>query len=86
MQEIGLMWSVIAMLRGDKSAEFDVRKGEKNLRNESISRVQILVKDCVEKKFVGCGNWKFDKNVIFILFLVKEEDLYLLLSQTTQTN
>ena len=54
MQEVGLMWSVIAMLRGDESAEFDVSKGEKNLSNESISRVRILVKDCIEKKFVGC--------------------------------
>ena len=56
MQEVGLMWSVIAMLKGDESAKFDVRVGEGRLSEESIDRVRILVKDCVEKKFVGCEN------------------------------
>ena len=56
MQEVGLMWSVIAMLRGDESAEFDVSVGESRLSNESIPRVQILVDNCFDKKFVGCEN------------------------------
>ena len=56
LQEIGLMWSVIAMLKGDESAKFDVRVGEGRLIEESIARVRILVENCLEKKFVGCGN------------------------------
>ena len=56
MQEVGLMWSVIAMLQGDKPAEFDVRVGEGRLSEESIARVRILVDDCFEKNFVGCEN------------------------------
>ena len=55
-QEVGLMWSVIAMLKGDESAKFDVRVGEGRLSEESLARVRILVENCLEKKFVGCGN------------------------------
>lgn len=56
MQEVGLMWSVIAMLQGDGPAEFDVSVGESRLSNKSIPRVQIMVDDCFNKKFVGCEN------------------------------
>ena len=56
MQEVGWMWSVIAMLQGDESAEFDVSVGESRLSNESIPRVQIMIDDCFNKKFVGCEN------------------------------
>jgi len=49
MQEVGWMWSVIAMLQGDESAEFDVSVGESRLSNESIPRVQILIYACFNK-------------------------------------
>ena len=50
MQEAGAMWSVIAMLRGNEVAEFDVGVAESRLGDESLPRVQILVEDCFEKK------------------------------------
>ena len=56
MQEVGLMWSVIAMLVGDESAEFYVQMGENRLSEESIARVRILVEACFKKDFVGCEN------------------------------
>lgn len=56
MQEVGLMWSVIAMLVGDETAEFYVQMGENRLSEESIARVRILVEACFKKDFVGCEN------------------------------
>ena len=51
MQEVGAMWSVIAMLRGDEAAEFDVSVAESRLGDESLPRVHIWAKSVLKKLF-----------------------------------
>lgn len=54
MQEVGAMWSVLAMLRGDEAAEFDVSVAEISLGDESLPRVQIRAKTVLKKL---CWMW-----------------------------
>lgn len=51
MQEVEAMWSVIAMLRGDEAAEFNVSVAERGLCDESLPRVHIWAKSVLKKLF-----------------------------------
>ena len=54
MQEMGLMWSVIAMLQGYEPAEFNVMSYENRFNEDSINRIKGLVNGCFENNFIGC--------------------------------
>ena len=54
MREMGLMWSVIAMLQGYEPAEFNVMSYEIIFNEDSINRIKGLVNGCFENNFSGC--------------------------------